>query len=253
MLIPERYHRGACVFANWELRITQRCLTSDLSLGAGALFKNSTSHPIVQAFESKRSAHTGEGKTVGPAAGQHTLHHLGIGNDHRGATWFQPAAGVVWLCAYRFHRSHTDDDFFKWVKPLIDDRSLFPASVDIDLLVRERALRFRHMAPVHARELMDEARASGRVVVGRLAWEIDVRVKVEASGEEELVSVAFPGNAGSRSTEIASAFDPRKRLTPDWREELPGEKRVPEEIAFTVLRTADDALEKSEDAGGDTA
>ena len=38
MVTPERYHRGACVLPDWELRITQRCLTDDLSLAAGTDF-----------------------------------------------------------------------------------------------------------------------------------------------------------------------------------------------------------------------
>jgi hypothetical protein len=241
MLALERYHRGACKLPNWELRVTQRCLTDDLSLGADTDFRAATAHPIVVAFESKRSAHTGGGKTVGPAAGDKSFFHLGVGDDHRGATWFQSKTDVVWLCAYRFHRSRSDDDFFKWVQPLIQDGSLLPTGSDVGLLVRERALRFRHMAPVHAAQIMQEARGSGLVVEGQLAGELGVRVKVETSGADELVSVAFSGVLGARSNDVVAAFDPQQRLTPDWQEELPGEAMVPGEIAFTVLRGIDDA------------
>ena len=208
MLSLERYHCGACVLPSWELRITQRCLTADLSLGTNTGFKAARAHPIVAAFESKRSMHTGAGKTVGPAAGDKSFFHLGIGDDHRGATWFQSKTDVVWLCAYRFHRSRSDDDFFKWVQPLIDDGSLLPTGADIGLLVRERALRFRHMAPIHAAQIMEKARGSGQVIEGQLADEVGVRVKVEASGADEFVSVAFSGLLGARSNDVVAAFDP---------------------------------------------
>ena len=96
------------------------------------------------------------------------------------------------------------------------------------------------MAPIHAAQIMEKARGSGQVIEGQLAGEVGVRVKVEASGADEFVSVAFSGLLGARSNDVVAAFDPQQRLTPDWQDELPGEATVPGEIAFTVLRRVDD-------------
>jgi hypothetical protein len=83
---------------------------------------------------SKRETTPVGAKTVGPAAGDRSLHHLGIGNDHRGVTWWDAAAQVVWLCAYGLHRSGEPDDAFHYFDQLLDSGSIYPTPADYEWL-----------------------------------------------------------------------------------------------------------------------
>ena len=105
----------------WELRITHRCVVDDLQFEAGAGFDEALRHPIVEAFAKKRLTNTGEGKTVDPEAGAETLYHLGSGDRHRGATWWDAENKVVWLCGYGRHESGAVDDAFQLFKQLFDE------------------------------------------------------------------------------------------------------------------------------------
>ena len=71
-------------------------------------------------------------KTIGPEAGAETLHHLGSGDRHRGATGGTPKKKVVWLCGYGWHQSGADDDAFQLFKQLIEEGRIKPTPVDIE-------------------------------------------------------------------------------------------------------------------------
>ncbi len=163
----------------WELRITERCLVNDLSLEAGVGFDESLRHPIVDAFVKKRLNSTGEGKTVGPEAGPETLHHLGSGDRHRGATWWDAENKVVWLCGYGWHESEADDDAFQLFKQLIEQGRIKPTPADIEALLDDRAERLANLLPEAAARLLEEARVDPgnekTMTVGGLRLSIVVR------------------------------------------------------------------------------
>lgn len=122
------------------------------------LFEEALRHPIVEAFAKKRSDNTGEGKTVGPDAGAETLHHLGSGDRHRGATWWDAENTVVWLCAYGWHESGADDDAFQLFEQLIEEGRIKPTESDVAALLDDRAERLANMLPEAAAELLAAAR-----------------------------------------------------------------------------------------------
>jgi len=62
-------HLGAFVTVDYELRITEGCLTQDLGLAVDTAFERALTHPIVTAFRAKRLTDPGDGGTVGPHAG----------------------------------------------------------------------------------------------------------------------------------------------------------------------------------------
>src|SRR5581483_1459751 len=96
---------GSYLCDDYELRITQRCLRDDLGMPPNATFGDALAHPVVQAFRNQRRQSPVGTKTIGPAAAANTIYRLGHTDDHRGATWHDEANRVVWLCAYRRHRS----------------------------------------------------------------------------------------------------------------------------------------------------
>src|SRR5689334_21297157 len=121
-----------------ELRVTCRCLRDDLGIEPPAAFADLVDVEIVKALISKRAEHVGEGKTVGPRAGGATLYRLGRGDDHRGATWADLPNSVVWLCAYGFHRSGTEDDAFKKFRRLMEAGQMYPTVEDYEWLNEDR-------------------------------------------------------------------------------------------------------------------
>jgi hypothetical protein len=142
----------------WELRITERCLVDDLGLHADVGFDEALRHPIVDAFARERVNSMGEGKTVGPEAGPATLHRLGSGDRHRGATWWDARNKVVWLCGYGRHESGAADDAFQLFKQLIEDGRIRPTSADVETFLDDRAERLANLLPEAAARLLEEAR-----------------------------------------------------------------------------------------------
>lgn len=175
----------------WELRITERCLREDLDQAAETSFEEAAGHPIVGAFAKKRLTSTGEGKTVGPAADADTLHHLGSGDRHRGATWWDDEHKVVWLCAYGYHESGAPDDAFQLFDRLIDGARIKPTQADFDALLDDRADRLANLLPESAAKLLEEARATPgeerQMRVGGLR--LSIVVKVYETLEEVYVAV----------------------------------------------------------------
>lgn len=72
---PENSFKGAFLCSEYELRITERCLTEDLGESNEGEFEELCDrHEIVRSFRERRRTDTGSGDTVGPDAGDRTLY-----------------------------------------------------------------------------------------------------------------------------------------------------------------------------------
>src|SRR5262249_23436445 len=143
-------------------------------------FSDSLSHAIVQALQSQRATNVAGTKTVGPALGERTIYRLGHGHDHRGATWYDPRERVVWLCAYRLHRSGDADDAFPYFHELIRADRIMPTEDDYEALFQERAFRFAETLAEDAQALLARARLNlGFEEVGLIGGEETTGVVVE--------------------------------------------------------------------------
>jgi hypothetical protein len=99
-------------------------------------------------------------ETVGPAAGELTVYRIGYGPDHRGATWYDEAERVVWLCAYGLHRSGEDDEAFPHFHELISARTLLPTEADYAALFDDRGRGFTETLDEDAQQLLARARSN---------------------------------------------------------------------------------------------
>jgi hypothetical protein len=161
-------------------------------LESSTTFADARAHPIVRAFVSQRAVNPVGTRTVGPAAGDLTVYRLGYGNDHRGVTWHDQAERVVWLCAYRLHRSGEDDDAFPYFHELIDAGSLLPTEDDYGTLFDDRGRRFTETLYEDAQQLLTRAQASpGVEQVGVLGGEETTAVVVEVVDTLHEIYVAF--------------------------------------------------------------
>lgn len=226
--------------AGHELRITRRCLADDFTLDSTQPFEElSDAHEIVQAFQAKRDATTVGAKTVGPAAGDRTIYHLGRGNDHRGATWYDVASRVVWLCAYRFHRSGTPNDAFPYFNRLIASRAIWPLPEDYAWLQADRAARLAEQLPEAAQSVLTAARAAPgqehRARIGR--GDVGVLVQVVETLEETYVALDMRTVDGYPVlVTLLASFYPQRLFT-DWvpRSRLPNRALGPAELCFSTL------------------
>jgi hypothetical protein len=215
---PSQHHRGSCLCEDYELRITERCLSNDLNLERTTEFSAATAHPIVQAFETQRSTNPRGGKTVGPAAGEHTIYRLGHGNDHRGATWFDEHNRVIWLCAYRLHRSGEVDDAFPYFHELIRSGNIWPREDDYEALFLDRDRRFVETLPQDAQMLLARARFNpGLEQTGVVGGEetTGVLVEVVETLEETYVVFSLAQKDYTRIVLILEAFYPNHTFN-DW-------------------------------------
>lgn len=173
---------------------------------------------MVAAFENQRRDNPLGTKTVGPEAGRQTVYRLGFGHDHRGATWFDDAEGVVWLCAYRLHRSGEADDAFPYFKKLIDSDQMLPQTEDYEAVYVDRGHRFVETVRDDAEQVLHEARlVPGTEVRATIGGEENVGVLVEVVETLEELYLAFSlRNADSEKiVVILAAFAPRTPFS-DW-------------------------------------
>jgi hypothetical protein len=151
-------------------------------------FDDCLARPIVKAFVAKRSVDPGDGDTIGPAAGARTLYKLRNRHRHRGATWFDQAGQVVWLCGSGFHESGDPDDAYRYFAQLLREHRIEPAADDYLRLGRERRQRFRDLLPVHAARVVSLALCVPgeflEVVLGR-----DLRVRVACRPDTDLTAI----------------------------------------------------------------
>jgi hypothetical protein len=182
------------------------------------MFADSRAHPIVRAFESQRAEDPVGTRTVGPAAGDLTVYRLGHGHDHRGATWHDQGERVVWLCAYRLHRSGEDDDAFPYFHELIRTGVLLPTEDDYAALFDDRGYRFTETLYEDAQRLLDRARLRpGAEQVGVLGGEETTAVVVEVVDtlKETYVAFSVARMDASRVIMILGAFDVKAEFS-DW-------------------------------------
>lgn len=187
----EFFHGRFLVGPNRELRITERCLTEDLRRGPDAHLEDIQNHEIIRALVRER-----RDKDIGrPLTGLTTQLPVGVlahGHDHRGATWFDEQHGVVWLMAYRLHRSGQPDDFFPLVQELDAQDQLFPTETDYERLELDRADRFVKSVLIESQQLLKAGRATPEVEVSReLGGAYAVAVTVEVADDLESITVAF--------------------------------------------------------------
>ncbi len=215
---PLRWHRGSCICDRYDLRITQRCVVSDLGFDPSITFADARAHPIVHAFESQRALDPIGTRTIGPAAGEMTVYRLGYGHDLRGATWPDQAERVVWLCAYGLHRSGEDDDAFPYFDELIRGGTLLPTEGDYAALFDDRGQRFADTLYDDAQQCLARARSNpGVEQVGVLGGEQATAVVVNVVDTLEEIYVAFSvaDIDTVRLVMILSAFDVDAPF-PDW-------------------------------------
>lgn len=214
-------HRGSYFLEKYELRITQRCLTEDFGEAADAPIEGLLDREIVKALIKDRATTATGGKTVGPSAGADTYYRLGYGDDHRGATWWDSANKVVWLCAYHGrHRSGEADDPFTDLFPrLIAADAMKPTADDYERLFEERDEWFDDHVLPDAQELLAEARSDPghehRATIGGEA-PVGCLVDVVSTLEETYIAL-FPLDLPDHQQliKILAAFFPESRYE-DW-------------------------------------
>jgi hypothetical protein len=239
------FHSGGCLCLTHELRITGRCLVDDLGMTADTSFEDALRHPIVQAFQGKRLTNTGSGKTVGPKAGGKTLFHLGVGDDHRGATWLDVHERVVWLCAYGWHRSGQRNDAFQLFAQLLENDEIYPTRDDYRRLLLDRQRRFIDLVPRHAAEARAEAMRSQRTIIEAelghpLDRQLKLRIMADTMGNIAEISVAF-NQVGFNQKEImfiVRSFAPEPDAMWELSESLAGAPLRPDEIAIQLVTSA---------------
>lgn len=236
--LPPR-HRGSCLCPNFELRITERCLVNDLGLPPDASFEDALAHPIVDAFVDKRRTEPDSGKTVGPSAGNRTLRHLGRGDDHRGATWFDRRNRIVWLTAYGLHRSGEPHDAFQIFEQLIAEDLMRPKADDYRRVLQDRTRRFIDMAPAQASAAVIEAVSrEGDVIEIDLAEQLRVRIQATIAGDAVELSIVFPwaGLNRERMFFIVRCFEGSSDEVYEVTDAFNGQRISEEEVAFLIWR-----------------
>lgn len=194
MAARDRAHlRSFVCVAGHELRITRRCVSNDLGDSAEASFDElANRHGIVKAFRRERRAATAGVDSIGSAGGDRPLTVLRHTHHWRGATWFDPELGVVWLCACRRHRSGDPDDAFPYFLELRDAGQIWPDDDDREALEVDRADQFTAFVLTDAPALLAAARAAPEAeqvaTIGREPVAIVVRI-VETM-EETFVAVS---------------------------------------------------------------
>jgi hypothetical protein len=186
-------HRGSYLCADWELRITLRCLGEDLGSAADLDFEKSLSRDvIVKAFKREHEFKADAAKEVSPLTCGETVWRLAHQHDHRGAVWYDEANAVMWLCAYREHTSGLPDDAFPYFKQLDADGRLLPDDEDYVALGEDEGYRFAESVPAEVQSVLARGRAQPdieqRAVVGGT---YEVGLAVESAAPYESITIAI--------------------------------------------------------------
>ena len=226
-------HRGSFICAAWELRVTERCLIDDLGEDPEADFETYRGLEIIRAFTDKRFDRTENTREVSPLTSGRTVWVLARGHDHRGGTWFDETERVVWLLAYRLHRSGAADDFFPWCKDLDSRGLLLPTKSDYERLFRDRDQRFAWSITIEAPILLKRARESGTEERAMLGGKYGACIAVESVPEIEATTIAFAAESMPFDYVplILAAFHGE---VSEWEQagEMPSRPLQPNEIAF---------------------
>jgi hypothetical protein len=190
-VLAGRADRGSFICDRWELRITGRCLEEDLARPADAAFENVAGLEIVKALVSERSSRTESTRRVSPLSSGHDIWVLARGHEHRGGTFFDQEARVVWLVAYGRHRSGSKDDFFPYCKDLDREDRLLPTKDDYERLLRDRDTRFARTVSVEAPLLLKRAREERGEQRAKLGGELGACLAIEVADNLEATTIAF--------------------------------------------------------------
>jgi hypothetical protein len=229
-------HKGAFICAEWELRVTARCLIEDLSEAVDTPFEDLRRHEIVKALESERFDHVDGTRQVAPLTCRRTVWVVARGHDHRGATWFDKEQKVVWMLACGRHRSGADDDFFPYCKDLDAADRLLPTAEDYEALYRDRAGRFSYTVRIEGPLILRLARESGEEQRVTLGGAFGACVAVETADELEETTVAFKMSTVPIDyiPIILACFHPD--VAWDLADRMPSRTLEPNEIAYCHLR-----------------
>lgn len=129
---------------------------------------------------------------MGPEAGDKSVYRLARGHDHRGATWYDRRNAVVWLCAYKHHRSGAEDDSFKVWPKLIREGKIQPTKADYKRLGHDRVRRLVELGPDQAEAAVKVASEhTGEVQTVNLAAQLEVKLVAHQVDDLLEATVAF--------------------------------------------------------------
>lgn len=227
-------HNGSYLCRDWELRVTRRCLVEDLEVDVDSSFEDLLGIAIIKAFVKKRAQRTDDTRQVSPLTCGKPVWVLARGSDHRAGTLFDEAERVVWLVAYRRHRSGAADDFFPYCKALDTEGKLLPDAPDYEGLLRDRDVRFAFAIRIEAPLILKKARTSGIEQRATIGGSYGVCVALEAADDLEAISVAFKAGTVPRDyiPIVLAAF---KAGHWDAAYSMPSRELQQDECAFTYL------------------
>jgi hypothetical protein len=232
--------RGAYICKDWELRVTARCLDEDLNAAQDADFDSIQGLEIIKALVGTRSEQTTSTRQVSPLTCARQIWVVGYGNDHRGGTLHDPEHEVVWLVAYRRHRSGRDDDFFPYCKELDHAKRLLPTPEDYKRMFEERDLRFAEAVVHEAPIIRREARAAAGEYRCTVGGELGATLSVEIDEELEATAMTVAFHAHELET-LAQGQLLLAALHPgpwEMAPRMPSRELDATEVAYTVLSSA---------------
>lgn len=230
---------SAYLCADYELRVTRRCIREDLRSDTIAPFDDLKKHEIIKALVKRRRDSPIDSKLVSPLRGGLEAYRLAYGDRHRGATWFDEDHGVVWLLAYAQHEFEGAGDAFPYFKDLHARGRLLPDETDYEALFRDRASRFAGVARHDAVQLLEAARASpGTEHAGLVGGEVGVGVVVEVveTLSETYLAIRLKGLGTETLPILLAAFFPSHSFEDiESTQELPTRPLDSDEIGFRAL------------------
>ncbi|HEV3094019.1 MAG TPA: hypothetical protein VGY30_05835 [Solirubrobacteraceae bacterium] len=234
---------GAYICKDWELRVTARCLGEDLNASTDADFESVRGLEIVKAFIGTHTDSPVSTRQVSPLTCGHEVWVVGYGDDHRGGSLHDPEAEVIWLLAYRRHRSGAEDDFFPYCRELDRDGLLLPKQADYARMYRERDRRFAEAVIHEAPVILREARATAGEYRCTVGGELGVGLTVEVDDELEAgaMTVAFQANKLETFAQgqllLAALHKGPWEMTP----RMPSRDLEPGEVAYTIISASGEA------------
>jgi hypothetical protein len=228
-----RCHLGAYICAEWELRITDRCMTEDLGCASGTPFEDLPDDGAIRAFKKNRSETATGTRQVSPLTQGMEVWVLSAGAKLRGGTWYEPVDSVIWLVAVGPHKSGQPNDFFPYCKALDADGRLAPTIEDVTAMLLERDARIMEAIAIEGPLVLQHAREAGHEVKVRIGHQ-PAAIGIEAAAELEAITVAF--DAGSLDFDlvpiILQAIQPGEW---DVADSMPSRALVLGEVAFESI------------------
>lgn len=186
-----KFDRGSFVCSDWELRITNRCLEEDLGRRAGTAMADLQGIEIVKALITERRNKATDTRQVSPLTCGQQVWVLSRGHDHRGGTFFDEQERVIWLVAYRVHRSGSEDDFFPYCKNLDRQDRLLPDEADYERLIRDRDQRFVRAVSIEAPLILRKAREQKAEITAMLGGKFGACIAIEHADDVEATTISF--------------------------------------------------------------